>query len=112
MARDLDLRPDMLRRWRQRYLEDPQQAFPGNGRMKPEDEELRRLRRELRRLREERAILKNHPGRKRPTCGLETRWGVGSVHRERRGRVLFGVLNPQKMWSRDSSGLASGDTFG
>lgn len=58
VARDLDLRPDMLRRWRQRYLEDPRQAFPGNGRMKPEDEELRQLRRELHRLREERAILK------------------------------------------------------
>ncbi|NJL28954.1 MAG: transposase [Thermoanaerobaculia bacterium] len=58
VARDLDLRPDMLRRWRHRFLEDPQQAFPGNGRMKPDDEELRQLRREVRRLREERAILK------------------------------------------------------
>lgn len=58
VARDLDVRPDMLRRWRQQFEDDPQNAFPGKGRLKPEDEEMRRLRREVVRLREERDILK------------------------------------------------------
>ena len=58
IARDLDLRPDMLRRWRKQLEEDPRHAFPGKGRLKPEDEELRRLRRDVARLREERDILK------------------------------------------------------
>ena len=58
LARDLDLRPDMLRRWRRQYEEDPTQAFPGKGHLKPQDEEVRQLRREVARLREEREILK------------------------------------------------------
>lgn len=58
VARDLDLRPDMLRRWRKQYEEDPRQAFPGKGHLKPQDEEMRQLRREVARLREEREILK------------------------------------------------------
>ncbi|MGB6849790.1 MAG: transposase, partial [Thermoanaerobaculia bacterium] len=28
VARDLDIRPDMLRRWRQKQEQDPEQAFP------------------------------------------------------------------------------------
>ncbi|MGB6362226.1 MAG: transposase, partial [Thermoanaerobaculia bacterium] len=31
VARDLDIRPDMLRRWRQKQEQDPEQAFPGVG---------------------------------------------------------------------------------
>jgi transposase len=51
VARELDLRPDMLRRWRQRLA--------GEG-PKPseEEQEVRRLRRELARTQEERDILK------------------------------------------------------
>lgn len=58
VARDLDLRPDMLRRWQQELQEDQRQAFPGQGNLKTDDEEMRRLRRELDRVREERDILK------------------------------------------------------
>ena len=58
VARDLDLRPDMLRRWKRQLEADPRQAFPGQGRLKPDDDEMRRLRRELDRVREERDILK------------------------------------------------------
>jgi transposase len=39
-------------------LADPDQAFPGKGKLKPDDEELRRLRRELDVVKEERDILK------------------------------------------------------
>jgi transposase len=58
VARDLDLRPDMLRRWQREFEGDQQQAFPGQGHLKPEEEEMRRLRRDLERVREERDILK------------------------------------------------------
>lgn len=58
VARELDLRPDMLRRWKRQYEQDGEQAFPGAGRLKADDEQLRQLLRENQRLREERDILK------------------------------------------------------
>ena len=36
---------------------DGPQAFPGNGRLKPDDEEIRKLRLELKRVTQERDIL-------------------------------------------------------
>ncbi len=56
VARDLDIRPEMLRRWKQLFEAGGERAFPGEGRAR--DEELVRLRRELRRVTEEREILK------------------------------------------------------
>jgi transposase len=47
VARDLDLRADMLHRWQREFQADERQAFPGQGRLKADEEETRRLRREL-----------------------------------------------------------------
>ncbi len=58
VCEDLEVRPDMLRKWVRKFESDGNQAFPGSGRLKPEDEENRRLRRENERLRMERDILK------------------------------------------------------
>ena len=58
VAEALEIRPDMLRKWKHKLEQDGGDAFPGSGRLKPEDEELRRLRREVARLRMERDILK------------------------------------------------------
>lgn len=58
VARELDISASVLRRWKQQAEADPSEAFPGHGRMKAEDEELRRLRREVVRLRQERDFLK------------------------------------------------------
>lgn len=58
VARDLDLDPKLLRRWREALQQEGAEAFPGKGHLKPEEEEVRRLRREIDRLREEREILK------------------------------------------------------
>ena len=58
IARELGVHPNVLYRWRNQLLADPDQAFPGKGKLKPEDEELRRLRRELDIVKEERDILK------------------------------------------------------
>ena len=58
VARDLELDPKLLRRWRDALQQEGAEAFPGKGHLKPEEEELRRLHREIDRLREEREILK------------------------------------------------------
>ena len=47
----------MLRRWRKALSEDPA-AFPGNGRLRPADEEVRVLEKKVARLEMEREILK------------------------------------------------------
>jgi transposase len=58
VARDLGIHPNMLSRWKREYLRGGAHAFVGKGHMKPEGEEIRRLRREVEVLREERDILK------------------------------------------------------
>ncbi len=57
-ARDLGVQGSVLRRWVQECAADSQQAFPGQGQMKPEQAELARLRREVIKLTAERDILK------------------------------------------------------
>lgn len=57
-ARDLDLHENLLRKWVRDFSSDPAQAFPGHGQMKPEQQEIERLRREVARLKAERDILK------------------------------------------------------
>ena len=58
VAHELGIRPDMLRKWKRKFEDDGNEAFPGSGRQKPEDEEKRRLRRENRRLQMQLEILK------------------------------------------------------
>ena len=57
-ARDLDVHENVLLKWVKEFAADPQQAFPGQGQMKPEQAEIERLRREVIRLKAERDILK------------------------------------------------------
>ena len=57
-ARDLDVHENLLRKWVKEFAADPQHAFPGQGVMKPEQQEIERLRREVVRLKAERDILK------------------------------------------------------
>jgi transposase len=57
LANDLGIHPNTLYKWRKQLLEDGEESFPGHGKMKASDEEVRRLRRELARAREERDIL-------------------------------------------------------
>lgn len=58
VARDLDVGVNLLRKWKQQLEAEADQAFPGNGKLSPEQEELRRLREEVRQLKRERDILK------------------------------------------------------
>ena len=57
-ARDLGLHINTMRVWLREFEADPVSAFPGHGVMKPEQQELERLRREVVRLKAERDILK------------------------------------------------------
>ena len=57
-ARDLDVHSNVLRKWVREAVSDPGSAFPGHGIMKPEQQEIERLRRELARMKAERDILK------------------------------------------------------
>jgi transposase len=57
-ARDLDVHENVLRKWVRDVAADPQHAFPGQGQMKPEQQEIERLRREVSRLKAERDIQK------------------------------------------------------
>ena len=57
-ARDLDVHENVLRKWVKEFAADPQHAFPGQGQLKPEQQEIERLRREVIRLKAERDILK------------------------------------------------------
>jgi transposase len=58
IAKDLNIRPELLYRWKSEQAADPEQAFPGKGHMKPDEEYVRRLERELAQARQERDILK------------------------------------------------------
>ena len=57
-ARNLGLNPNMLGRWIKESESDDGQAFRGNGKLTPEQLELRQLREENKRLKMERDILK------------------------------------------------------
>jgi transposase len=57
-SRNLGIEYSVLRRWKNQFADDPQNAFPGKGKLKAPDEQLRQLKRELDRVKEERDILK------------------------------------------------------
>jgi len=57
-ARSLGIGQTLLRSWKLALEQQGEQAFPGNGRLNPHEEELRRLRAENKRLLMERDILK------------------------------------------------------
>jgi transposase len=58
VARNLGIDQNLLNRWIREYKTDQQYAFPGLGKMKEPDEELRQMRKQLADVEEERDILK------------------------------------------------------
>ena len=57
-ARSLDINTNMLGRWMKEFQSDDGQAFRGNGKLTPEQEENRRLKAQVKRLQMEKEILK------------------------------------------------------
>lgn len=62
VARDLGINANVLHRWKRELTREQAEAFPGKGRLGPQEEELRRLRRELEQVKEDREILKKALG--------------------------------------------------
>ena len=58
VERELGITPGLLAKWKSRMKTDGEQAFPGKGRLKEDDELIRRLQRENDLLRAEREVLK------------------------------------------------------
>lgn len=58
LERELGINQGLLKQWVRAAKSDGSEAFPGNGRLKASDDELRRLQRENAILRQERDILK------------------------------------------------------
>jgi transposase len=58
IERDLGIGSGNLYRWKQKLAHDGQHAFPGHGRLTPEQERIRQLEREITILRQQRDILK------------------------------------------------------
>ena len=58
LASELGVHENTVYKWIRLYEEDPANAFPGSGHMKPEEEELIRSKRRIKELEEELEILK------------------------------------------------------
>ena len=58
IAKDLGIAAEQLYKWKRDFAADGYAAFPGNGKINSQDEELHRLRRELKRVTDERDFLK------------------------------------------------------
>jgi transposase len=60
LAKELDIKPSLLYRWRKEYSSKPDTSFPGNGNviLTEAEQEVARLKKELRETQMERDILK------------------------------------------------------
>jgi transposase len=60
LAKELDISPALLYRWRKEYLAQPDSSFPGNGKvvLNEAEQELTRLKKDFKELQMERDILK------------------------------------------------------
>ena len=58
IALDLGVDQGDIYRWIREYKDEPKDSFPGKGKLKPEEEELRKLKRQLADVTEESDILK------------------------------------------------------
>lgn len=64
IAKELDIRPELIYRWRREYLDHQEDSFPGRGNLKQTDQEaeILRLKKALKDAQEERDILKKAVG--------------------------------------------------
>ena len=62
VARDLGVSATVMSGWVRKWKADGKDAFPGKGKLKPHDEEVRKLQRKLRIVEMERDILKKTIG--------------------------------------------------
>ena len=58
VARQLEVNVTVLRRWKEQLADEPETAFPGNGRRRSAEDEVEQLRTDLAQVRAERDFLK------------------------------------------------------
>lgn len=58
VSRELEINPHVLSRWVGEFQSEAERAFPGKGRLRPQDQRIKDLEEENRRLRMERDFLK------------------------------------------------------
>ncbi len=58
IAQEVGIHENTVYKWVQQYSADPEQAFPGSGNLKPDEDELRKAQRRVKELENEVAILK------------------------------------------------------
>ena len=58
VAREIGVNVSSLYTWKARYLKHPEQPFVGNGKLRDEDAELRRLQKRIKDLEQENEFLK------------------------------------------------------
>lgn len=59
VSRSLEINASMLRKWIKEYhADDADHSFRGNGKLTPEQEEIRQLRAQIKQIKREREILK------------------------------------------------------
>jgi len=58
LAEELGIHPNTIYRWAIEFEEDPENAFPGTGKQKPEDEEISKAQKRIKELEREVEILK------------------------------------------------------
>ena len=60
LANELDIRAELLYRWRREFGDKPEASFPGNGKviLTDQEAEIARLKKQLREAEQERDILK------------------------------------------------------
>ncbi len=61
-ARSLDINPGLLGRWVREHQADDGQAFRGNGKLTPEQEEIRKLKAQVKRLADGERYIKKSDG--------------------------------------------------
>ncbi len=100
-AKDLDSHENVMRKWVRELRDEPQEAFPGNGKQKAQDAEVAQLRKEVAELKMERDIPKKpRPTSRRSRCEVrvrgETPGGPAGRSNVRGARRLVG-------WPRDTA---------
>ncbi len=58
VANEIGVHENTIYKWLRQLHVDPENAFPGSGNLKPEEDEIRRIKRRMAELEEENVILK------------------------------------------------------
>ncbi len=93
-SRDLGVHGTVLRNWVKDFADDPQQAFPGHGQMKPEQAEIARLKREVIKLKAERTARKTY--RTRDHAKADVFDYIERFYNPKRRHSTLGYISPME----------------